>query len=562
MLEAVTLNEVPSVARQRFSLVQNNDIEDVETATEVATRRRNPSILLHRVASVKVTGDGKDLNDALRISVAGRRGSAFTKFFALASTSRSFIERGVRPTLINAMLFFSDPNPDPEDFRRVISERLLDIPRFRSTFRFEEEDGSVHWDPVARSEVDIQYHVQVKDGRGKFDHEDIEELITETYLTDWDLSKPLWQITLVTNTKDGRSMMFCTFDHAIGDGVAMLKVMLSLLDDPPDGVNTFQKPRRKNKHSSMRFSSQIVNFCAGVRDGIRGALAPPSDPPSSLKIPKERLGEETPGKAFVQTKAFDLDEIQSMKSKLEGATVNDVMMAIFAIGLRRYFEEVNDPVLESIISEGQKIHAEFPVNLRSQSQDVSEMGSKLAVGSFNFPVNHKDPIDAFWQCKVRIDEMKSSPFFLVKQKMTDSLLKNVPVETLAKNCAEEGVRSTLVISNVIGPQYESSMAGYALNDINFTVTYPGGLYCGVLTYNGKMRISLILDKLTDGNVTTLRNCLESAYEDLKTAVLEETGQIAAPSRGISMAAKMLEGIFAVVVLSIPVLVARSKWTKY
>jgi hypothetical protein len=76
-----------------------------------------------------------------------------------------------------------------------------------------------------------------------------------------------------------------------------------------------------------------------------------------------------------------------------------------------------------------------------------------------------------------------------------------------------------------------------------------------------MRISLILDKLTDGNVTTLRNCLESAYEDLKKAVLEESGEVVAPSKGISMAAKLLEGIFAIIVLSIPVLIARS-WSKH
>ena len=595
-MEPVSLyNEPPSVVRQRRSSQLSLSSSDIDTLEKLCQRRRSSTILLTTTAPLMEDDDDKEQRDpspeeggvggvtktkqhrsSHRVSVVGRRASTFTKFFALVSTSESFTERGfLRPTLINAMLYFEDPNPSVETIREVMVERLLDNPRFRSIFRLDDKSGHVHWDPIPRPSVDMKYHITKIEGRDQFNEQDVNELITDSYLTDWDMSKPLWKMKLVTNFKDGRSLLFCTIDHAIGDGVAMLTVMLSLLDDPPvakggEKVKSFQKKRRSpaDSTSKLRWSHRIVNFMGGVKDGIVESLAPPMDPPNPFKIPIDQANAEPVGKDFVQTRPLDLDEIKVIKNKLCGATVNDVVLALHAIALRKYLEEEtkDSPLLKNLMEGTQKLHGEFPVNVRRQSQSdddevVTDLGNAIVTGLFALPFDFTDPIDAVFKCKYKIDFLKSSPVFVIKKVLMDVLVPNIPPEIFAKKIEEEGgSRSTMMISNVMGPPTQTSMAGYTLDDLNFTASYPGGLYCGVLSYNNQLRISMIVDKLASGNATKLKQCMEDAYDDLKTVVLDAApgaeDTIKAPEQPIPLFARLLEAAFGAAVLSIPVFIAR------
>ena len=204
----------------------------------------------------------------------------------------------------------------------------------------------------------------------------------------------------------------------------------------------------------------------------------------------------------------------------------------------------------------------LPVNLRDEDA-ATDLGNKIILGMIAMPMNFSDPVDAVWKCKAQVDALKSSPLFFVKKCITDAVFSAIPAEALAEGLLSEGYRSTFMMSNVMGPQEESTMASYALSDLNFTAVHSGGLYCGILSYNRKLRISLILDKLTDGNAYKLKKCLERAFDELKVAVFmaapNEMDSIERPpAPAVPLSAKLLELAVTLLAVSVPVLVASTR----
>jgi len=113
-----------------------------------------------------------------------------------------------------------------------------------------------------------------------------------------------------------------------------------------------------------------------------------------------------------------------------------------------------------------------------------------------------------------------------------------------------------MVSNVIGPSQEAALGGYDISDLNFTTAYVGGLYFGVLTFKGNLRISAILDKRCSGDVKVIRDSLEEAYEDLRDALkdVDEDCPLRQPDM-TPLAARILEGVVYIAAVALPVLVA-------
>jgi len=491
-------------------------------------------------------------------SVVGQRASGTSRLFALCSTSESFMENKIRPSLINAMIFLSDPKPDVDQIRQVLADRLLCIPRFRSVVRMDDK-SRVHFDPLARDAVDFREHIKLVDGRGKYDAEDIEELVTDSFLTDWPSDRPLWRGTLVTNLADGRSLMFIVIDHAIGDCVGLLAVLTSLFDDPADGKTKTQNLQQRRKTApSLRWSHQIVSFVGGMYDGIINTLVPPPcDIPSSIRIPREKLEFPCPGKALAQTRRFPIDEVKSMKNKLSGATVNDIVLALTAMAVRKSFEKIGDEALDLILNGKGKVRADFPVNMRTgKAEGGAGLGNEFVLGTFRFPIKHSDPIDAVWQCKSRVDEIKVSPSLRLKKVLYAALHGHAPDTVLSTKMLDGMNQCSCIVSNVIGPSQEAAVGGYDISDLSFTNAYGGGLYFGVLTFKDKLRISAILDKRCSGDVEVIRDSLEEAYDDLRDALkdVDEDCPLRQPDM-TPLTARLLEAVVYIAAVALSVLVA-------
>lgn len=367
--------------------------------------------------------------------------------------------------------------------------------------------------------------------------------------------------------------MFVVIDHAIGDGVGLLTAFLSLLDDGEEAgddaaagavrspsstaaVTSSQKARKKPT-TPLRLSHRAWAFATGTYDGVFRTLEPQADVPatSSLLIPKDEVRGACPGKSVaIQTGAIDLSDLKAnVKDRLDGTTVNDILMALIAMGLRKTLEDNRDDAVLDAFRRGEgRIRGDFPVNMRkAQGNDKAEtpaggnssnnhgdggdndgvppplsLNNTFCLASFPFPLNYEDPIDCVWKCKVKVDELKLSPAFAIRHYLTKLLLGNAPDYVLAQKTLEAMNNSTIMISNVIGPSggpdgsgASCAIGGYAIDDLVFTTAYMGGMYVGVISFQNRLRFSVIVDRrIRKTTARAVCDNIEAAYRDLKDAV--------------------------------------------
>jgi len=390
---------------------------------------------------------------------------------------------------------------------KALGERLLKIERFRAIFR--EQNKKIYYDIAAKEDVDLMHHAREVDGKGIFGENELIEKICSATVNCWDPNKSLWDVTLITNLKDdeSRSVLLCRIDHAIGDGVALTGVLQSLLDDAPTKITALQ--RRRATKPAMRMSHLIVSFFTGCCQGLIGWLLVGYDPDNGLKLPMEIAMSSklatSQGKIFTRAKSFPLNDLKAMKNKLShGFSINDLLLAVLKVSVRQYLETTHDLVLQTLKEEKKTLHANFLMNTRHTSKfqkHVTDLTNDFIVVSYPFPLNYEFILDAAWRCKSIVDEYKISPVSFLMKHVTCKLLSLLPESLLVFASIDNNLKPTCFISNVIGPSYKSSMAGYTITDLDFLVSANISLYFGIVSYQNKVKI-ITADKRTNVNVGT------------------------------------------------------------
>lgn len=431
-----------------------------------------------------------------------RRASLQSTFFALPTTNEYFKQQHFLPCKIIGILFLSTPNPDPNQIRLSTVDKLIKkFPRFASFVSLEEDPESkeriVMFNELDQNEIDIGYHFKVIDGKGTFTEEkDTSELVSEGHLLKWDVTKPLWQLTLVTNMKDGRSLLRFVVDHTIGDGTSMAAIMSSLFDDDeekdaktkkneepiPVATRTSQPTNgHHNSHHHVRISHRISSFLYAITIGLANLS---SDPDNCFKFPTTKKRADPIGRNCSQTKHFSLKEMKAIKKRLPGVTINDLLMAVVTLAMRKYLEKEKNHLPEDINGNNKvnatfhrlkhKIHLSCPINYRPHGttlQDLIEEGgsNRVVVVPFQVPLQeeYQSPIDTIWQCKSRMDIYKTTPVVSIAFHIANFLTKHLPWSLLEQVGSDAFFNSTGVISNVIGPTTKASIGGYTIDDFAF-----------------------------------------------------------------------------------------------
>ena len=87
-----------------------------------------------------------------------------------------------------------------------------------------------------------------------------------------------------------------------------------------------------------------MRLCAALSGCFDAFFGPvlPADRPSRLKLQDHRNPPHT--RVCAQSGQVDLEVIKEIKNHIEGATVNDVLLALMTMTLRKYYEEVGEPL--------------------------------------------------------------------------------------------------------------------------------------------------------------------------------------------------------------------------
>ena len=344
-------------------------------------------------------------------------------------------------------------------FRAALAGRLVRVQRFRQrVFRPRRGLGGPIW--VDDASFDLANHIKVRalpDGSQDDELLRAAEGIRRQRLN---MARPPWEVWLMPGMNGGRVGLFLRFHHVIGDGRAALSMLGALVDTGPASMpderpDGFRRRRPRHGHSLRttfgvgwgrwhRDSRSLAHPRAWLR-GLRASV------PGTRELMAEAPGSDTslnrvigPDRRF----AIVRDSLHDVRAigRAHGATVNDVLLAATAAGLRALLihrgEFVDDLTLRILV----------PVSLRGRlhgtvaGNHISQMVVPLTLGPTD-PVERLSAIAA--ETSVRKGRTRNPPTLLFRFGIVRRLVLKAIV----------GQRVNVTSASLTGPRHPLYLAG-------------------------------------------------------------------------------------------------------
>lgn len=389
---------------------------------------------------------------------------------------------------------------DPKRLRAVLDQRLAPFGRFHQrVVRPRSRARLLHWEDDTHFDIDDHLsHLALPPPGGQ---KALTHLVSELMSTPLDFSKPLWHVHLVEGLETG-SVVLARIHHSMADGIALVRVLLSLMDTAPNAPVARRRSEHNHQGGAMDWlpatvgrgisaGQQLIENPARVGDAAKfGANAAyrlgrlillPPDPPTVFK------GDLGRRKRAAWSEPVPLDDFKTIGRRF-GATVNDVLIATASGALRRYLEKRGEP------TSGLTIRASVPVNLRPLDE-AHQMGNAFGLVFLTLPVGVTDPLRRLRMIKREMDELKRSPEAMVAYGVL-SVMGFAPVEVERVGLRFFGSKATAVLTNVPGPREPLYLAGRKLERIMFWVPQSGrlGLGISILSYAGGVMLGVATDE--------------------------------------------------------------------
>ncbi|NND02326.1 MAG: wax ester/triacylglycerol synthase family O-acyltransferase [Acidimicrobiia bacterium] len=368
-----------------------------------------------------------------------------------------------------------DGGIDVERIKRFIESRLHLIPRYRQRLAHVPLERYPVW--VDDAHFNIDYHIRHTSLPKPGSSEQLRALMGRLCSQQLDRSKPLWELNIVEGLEGDHFALISKIHHAMIDGISGVDLMAVLLnltpteefDDPepfeprpvPSDAEMIIKEaaRRAGRVTAALRSVQTLTddvqtmALQGARRvrAIRNSLGSGWLSQASMTPLNGTIG---PNRRF-ETLRTNLEEVKEVKNAL-GGSVNDVILATVAGGVRRYLEahkvELNDIDFRVMA----------PVSVRSPSQRGT-LGNQVAMWIVSMPVDEPD-------ATARLEAVQSET---MKLKMTDQALgaaslvqmsSGAPstLVSMASRLATGARPFNMTVTNVPGPQFPMHLLGAKL----------------------------------------------------------------------------------------------------
>lgn len=420
--------------------------------------------------------------------------------------------------LINGVLVLGAPLAI-ERLRAVISERLLPIERFRQRV-VTPPSGNPRWETAPDFDLDRHvFAVTLPDPGGD---PELTEVVNPLLGEPLDPSRPLWEFRLIHNYLGG-SVLMGRIHHAVGDGMALMLVLLSLTDRHPDARTAvpYVDPATVRQvvaapppgNPFTRIFQQAKPDIAGIRseaellmpEGMKLLLAPGeafrshrwltalSSAGSFLRLVARWPDPKTifKGPLGVAKKAawslpIAVADVKALGQAF-GGSINDVLLTAMAGGLRRYLLGRGES------PERVSFRAAMPVNLRGL-EEMAALGNRFGLVFLSIPVGIADPVERLTELrrlskKLRLSTEPVVVFWILR------LLGRLPHFIQRLVVAIFATKTTAVMTNVPGPREELFLAEAPIRDIFFWVPQSGrvGLGISIFSYHGHVRMGIGTD---------------------------------------------------------------------
>jgi diacylglycerol O-acyltransferase / wax synthase len=391
-----------------------------------------------------------------------------------------------------------EPSVGPLDIdalRRAVAKRLPSQPRAMQ--RIDTSGAEPRW--VKAGDFDIGDHVRRRRTPKCVSRADLWTAVSELMSQHLDRGQPLWTFDVIGPLADGREAIAVRIHHAMADGIAGVRFLHAVLWDPHPEPPERGRPGLRAPTDRGPISEALRMPGAVARElGHRGSRSPFDRPITGAREV-----------AFAVAPLADLKAIGA--SRPVRATVNDVLLAVVAGGLRDWFGD----------SLSGRLRAQIPVSLHHRDEAASDLGNRDSFMNVDLPIAEPDPLARLDRINAETSERKQLGDAKELYDLFHALGKVKPVGSVVKRLAGSAREFSVSISNVPGPAVPVAVAGRRVLHL-FSSSEPAlhhALRISAISCAGDIGIGLCVDPNALPDVTRLADAIEGSYAQLRTAAL-------------------------------------------
>lgn len=431
---------------------------------------------------------------------------------------------------------------------QTIEERLHLVPRYRQKVMWLPGNlGSPVW--VDDPDFDLSYHVRRAALPSPGDDATLRDYTGRVFARPLDISKPLWEITIVEGLSGGRIAVLNKVHHAMVDGISTLDLATLLLDAELTPAK-YTKPRKWKPRPAPTQGDLVRRVAADLSplDALKklAHLRPHQAMETIMRSPwagglQLALAWLRPGSPlFFNQRIGPHRRVHSIKVSLQhlkdikgafGGTVNDVVLAVIGEAMARWLDQRGDAVPSAL-----RIFAPVSVRDESHRYKLGNLVSGMVVEVPLSPMTLKERLNLV---TAATGDLKRS-----RQAVAAHTLSNLAnfapatLQALAGRVVTSQPMWTqqsvinLVATNIPGPQFPFYTGGAELLDVwpLVAIYHSLGLNLAIVSYNGSVHFGLLADRDLVPDLDDYARHLEQVVADFKQAIVSTKKQSGSPGR--------------------------------
>lgn len=349
-----------------------------------------------------------------------------------------------------------------------------------------------------------------------------------------DMSRPLWDIYVVEGLDripgiaPGSFAILTRIHHAAIDGASGAHMFVAMSDidakgtpaikvppgsfelgKPPSPAEIMTRATATNLTSPVKFMNSLMKLSPALLSAAQKNLSE-----GMHGIPKTRFNAQITAHKMFDATGFAIADLSKIRKLVDGATINDVVLAICSGALRRYLKHHKELPVDTLV-------AVAPINRRTSGREAEKPGNNISAMNVELSTNLADPIDRLAAIQAYTARAKEAKAGLSARALTD-LTQHIPGATLA------GVSRLLTsprfapkaanvfISNVPGPQFPLYMAGARITHqfAMAPLSHNMGLFIATPSYDGEITFNITSERHIMPDIAFFRECIEASFKEL------------------------------------------------
>jgi diacylglycerol O-acyltransferase / wax synthase len=381
-------------------------------------------------------------------------------------------------------------------------------------------------------ELDMEYHVQHHQLENIADRESLHKKVALLHEERLHTEKPLWQFHVIESQQGREFVIYIKIHHMYGDGATLVRwfqaaysAEISTENFIPVWARKYTKKQKNKKSVGKNFLSGLWNFVFATKDLLwiffRIILKILRLNTTYMPVPftgtKTVLTGQVKSGRVVTTLDLPFDRVKKLSKKLR-ATINEVLLCSFDIGIHRFLKEYGQSFDKALFTN-------MPINLRKPGDNSS--GNKIAIVPVELAHGEKDPYLRLRQIienhRIVIRAAKRShpasfSYYTVFIQSFSIIYEWLHLSNLVRPIAN------ILISNMPGPKEVRYLKDCELKAVYpiSTITPGGGVNITLLTYGDVANVGIVCCDNDIKSLEPLAKYFHDAFDLLERSIDDET----------------------------------------